>query len=326
MWHNNKHIISRSIWCGIRCCCSSRWWCSALYFHFISFHADEEKSIWERSLSSGRFRINKRIRYRLYQVISRNAVEQIERTHGFDRKRMKPKQKNWEKEMFIMWSNRVIGLMDHPAPKQKHTNTSNHNYGWKQLLFAWPLCAPARLSTRSFVGSIARTHARHARPTVHRTTQLHSDVHTNINIIIKLDAHHKFQSVCKERLGHLYIRITTWYRSLDLVKKVKVHIHAVCYTIDFWDGHTICKAVKFAAHLQSLLLWDRCACTLIILPFDRSRFTFCTPSMQSKTLSEGTKLLRHRTLNFAIKSIVCVYWVCVCAWCTICPQTNDHFP
>lgn len=229
-------------------------------FHFIScwWRKIDLRTIF---LSSGRFRINKRIRYRLYQVISRNAVEQIERTHGFDRKRMKPKQKNWEKEMFIMWSNRVIGLMDHPAPKQKHTNTSSHNYGWKQLLFAWPLCAPARLSTRSFVGSIARTHARHARPTVHRTTQLHSDVHTNINIIIKLDAHHKFQSVCKERLGHLH----SHYDLISIFgsRKKGQGTHTCCM-LHYWllrwaynlQGCKICSSPAIIAFVRSVCVYN----------------------------------------------------------------------
>lgn len=150
--------------------------------------------------------------YRLYQVISRNAIEQIERTHGFDRKRMKWERKKWEKRCSSC--DRIDRVDGPPSSKTKtheHTNKPpSHNYGWKQLLFAWPLCAPARLSTRS-LRSPARMHACTANSssdTPRQSTPNNSIalrcVHTNINIIIKLDAHHKFQSTRTEQLGHLY--------------------------------------------------------------------------------------------------------------------------
>lgn len=112
----------------------------------------------------------------------------------------------------------------------------------------------------SIVGSIARTHARHARPTVHRTTQLHSDVHTNINIIIKLDAHHKFQSVCKERLGHLH----SHYDLISIFgsRKKGQGTHTCCM-LHYWllrwaynlQGCKICSSPAIIAFVRSVCVY-----------------------------------------------------------------------
>lgn len=207
MWYNNKHIISRSF--GVAFVVAD----DVQSFIFISCWW---RKIDLRTISSGRFRINKCI---LYQVISRNTIEQIERTHGFDRKRMK--QKKMKKKVHHVIES--VGLIDHPSFK---TKTHSHNYWWKQLLFAWPICASARLSTRS----IARTHACTANSS---SNTFHENLNNsialwctyiNINIIIKLDAHHKFRKAFAKCSSCNCIHITAWYRSLDLIKKVKVHI------------------------------------------------------------------------------------------------------
>lgn len=146
MWYNNKHIISRSF--GVAFVVAD----DVQSFIFISCWW---RKIDLRTISSGRFRINKCI---LYQVISRNTIEQIERTHGFDRKRME--QKKMKKKVHHVIES--VELMDHPSFKTKTlTHTATIIDGNSCYLLGQYALLPACLLDRS----PARMHAR---PIVHR--------------------------------------------------------------------------------------------------------------------------------------------------------------
>lgn len=133
------------------------------------------------------------------------------------------------------WCDRIdrVGPPSTEAKALTRTSNANHNY-WMEtvvICLGHEALPPACLLDCWIALTHARCTANSSSDTIMNwteTTQLHFDVHTNITIIIKLDARHKFRSVCKVQLGHLW----AGYRSLDLIKKVKVHTSYASCTID----------------------------------------------------------------------------------------------